>query len=80
MCEFLTIRETAKKYGLSESMLRQMEACGKLPGIYTGATQRVKRVNTALLFEQLDAESRACGKIIHESRSTAEGASEDGRN
>lgn len=60
--EFLTIRETAKKYGLSETMLRQMEAQGKLPGVYTGMTQRVKRVNTAVLFEQLDAESRACGK------------------
>ena len=62
MIEFLTIRQTARKYNLSEAMLRQMEAQGRLPGVYTGTAQRVKRVNTGLLFEQLDAESRACGK------------------
>ncbi len=62
MIEFLTIRQTAKKYNLSEAMLRQMEAQGKLPGVYTGKQQTVKRVNTAALFEQLMEESRACGK------------------
>ena len=60
--EFLTIRQTAKKYNLSESMLRQMEAQGRLPGVYTGAQQRVKRINTEALFQQLMEESRACGK------------------
>ncbi len=62
MLEFLTIRQTARKYGLSEAMLRQMEKQGRLPGVYTGAQQRVKRVNVEALFEQLMEESRACGK------------------
>ena len=66
MLELLSIRETARKYGLSEAMLRQMEKNGKLPGVYTGAHQTVKRVNTAALFELLDSESRAYGRRADE--------------
>ena len=62
MIEFLTIRQTAKKYNLSEAMLRQMEKQGRLPGVYTGAQQTVKRVNTEALFQQLMEDSRSCGK------------------
>ena len=40
--ELLTIRETARKYNLSETMLRQMEREGRLPGVYTGEQKRVK--------------------------------------
>ena len=62
--ELLTIRETARKYGLSETMLRQREREGKLPGVYTGKQGRVKRVNVRQLMEQLEAESAACGRDL----------------
>lgn len=60
--ELLTIRETARKYNLSETMLRQRERAGKLPGVYTGKQGRVKRVNVRQLMEQLEAESAAFGR------------------
>lgn len=60
--ELLTIRETARKYNLSETMLRQMEREGRLPGVYTGEQKRVKRVNVSMLMQQLDDESAAFGR------------------
>lgn len=60
--ELLTIRETARKYNLSESMLRQMEREGRLPGVYVGEQKRVKRVNISMLMQQLDNESAAFGR------------------
>ena len=53
--KFLTIRQTAATGILSEHHLRMMEKQGRLPGVRSGNRFLV---NTALLIEQLDRESR----------------------
>ena len=53
---FLTIRETAKKYGLKESMLRARLANKRLPGFYSGSRFNV---DVEALLKLLHDESNA---------------------
>lgn len=52
---FLTIRQAAKEGPIPESLLRQMEKQGRLPGVRSGNRFLV---NYGMLIEMLDAESR----------------------
>lgn len=57
---FARIRQVPKIVpGTNESLLRRMEAQGKLPGVYSGKT---KLVNVPMLVEPLNNESRTEGE------------------
>ena len=58
---FLTIRQTAKEGPVPESLLRQMEKQGRLPGVRSGNRFLV---NYPLLLEQLEVESRQNCKAV----------------
>lgn len=49
--------------GTNESLLRRLEAQGRLPGVYSGKT---KLVNVPMLIEQLNKASMGRGETEHE--------------
>lgn len=66
--KFLTIRQTAATGILSEHHLRMMEKQGRLPGVRSGNRFLV---NTTLLIEQLDQESRDQAQRYKDTRAGA---------
>ena len=61
MPEFMTIRKVAQLGLISESHLRRMVKTKTCPGVYSGNRFLV---NVTALAEQLDAQSRANGKVV----------------
>lgn len=59
MTSFLTIKQTAKEFRISENALRGMQKRGELPGFFSGSRFYV---HAEMLMEKLDSLSRENGK------------------
>lgn len=57
---FLNIRDACNFTGLSQRFLREGCKTGKLPCVMSGNTYMI---NIPLLMEQLNTESKTCGKF-----------------
>jgi len=61
--KFLTIRQTAKEFGIPEFAIRTMQKCGEVPGFYSGSRFYV---NAEKFEEKLLAAEESAPKSMRE--------------
>ena len=59
--EILTIRQTARKYGLPEFMLRSMVKRGECPGFFVSSRFYI---NVPMLLDKLDKASMTASAVV----------------